>query len=258
MTLQEYIDNPMGKGDASLGQNRLVTLNLLKQKYEILTKSKRIKMHCYISSLSGTYFIHLIIPSESERDNTYDVVFEFTDNPKSENKKSLSGHNVRVFSNSPSFAYTFAYVYKKHNLMIDSLIKKLGKDFVKIAPEVRNRYQIVNYEKYVFFGAMYIRESGILNLDKFVSKASKTMTRTFPGKVRSLEEIMKEYDIASAKIRKAKKREQVQKQREVKKEKKEIQQIKSGINTIKPMKKDTRHMTSSIKKVKSIGGSKHK
>lgn len=257
MTIQEYIDNPMGKGDASLGANRSILVNVLTQKYNVLTNKKKIRMTCY--KARGKYFIHLIIPSETERKNTYDVVFEFSDKDKEHDKElSIRKYNVKVFANSPSFAYTFAYVYKKHDLLIDSLVKKLGKDFVKIAPDVRNRYQIVNYEKYVFFGAKYILDSGILNRAKLDSEAKSLVGATFPlAKVRSLEEIMDEYNKEAARLRKDKNKEKVKREREIKKEKKEMQNIKSGIHKIGTIQKSAAN-SSSIKHVKNIGASKRK
>ena len=258
MTIQEYVNNPMGKGDAALSANRTLLLNTLNQKYEILTNKKKIHMHCYRGGKK--YFIHLIIPSETERNNTYDVVFEFSDAGKEHDKDlSIRNYSVRVFANSPSFAYTFAYVYKKHNLLIDGLIKKLGKEFVKIAPEVRNRYQIVSYEKYVFFGAKYIMECGILNRAKLDNQAKVLITGAFPvNKVRSLEEIMFDYDKEMTKLRKEKNKEKVKKERETKKEKKEMQNIKSGIHTVGTVKKSMSKPSSSIKPVKNIGSGKRK
>lgn len=257
MTIQEYIDNPMGKGDAALSKNRILMLNTLNQKYEILTSKKKIKMKCYRAGKK--YYIHLIIPSETERNNTYDVVFEFSDDKKEWSKLlSIRNYSVRVFANSPSFAYTFAYVYKKHDLLINSLVKKLGKEFVKIAPDVRNRYQIVSYEKYVFFGAKYIVDSGILNRAKIDSQAIAVLGGFPASKVRSLEEIMDEYDKEYNKLRKDRNKEKVKKEREIKKEKKEMQNIKSGVHRIEPRKKTVSHLSSPAKPIKNIGSGKRK
>ena len=257
MTIQEYIDNPMGKGDAAMGANRAVFVNVLTQKYKVLTNKKRIKMYAY--KARNKYFIHLIIPSETERNNTYDVVFEFSDKDKEHDKElSIRNFNVRVFANSPSFAYTFAYVYKKHNLLIDGLVKKLGKEFVKIAPDVRNRYQIVNYEKYVFFGAKYILDSGILNRAKLDKEAKSLVGGTFPlAKVRSLDEIMDEYNKEVAKLKKERNKEKVQKEKDARKAKKELQNVKSGIHKVGTIQKSAAN-SSSIKHLKPIGSGKRK
>ena len=47
MTIQEYIDNPMGKGDAAMGANRAVFVNVLTQKYKVLTNKKRINNNLF-------------------------------------------------------------------------------------------------------------------------------------------------------------------------------------------------------------------
>ena len=62
MNIKEYIENPMGKGDATLGQNRKVIVSTLTEKYDNLTNHKDIKMKCYIASVAipTKYYIHQI------------------------------------------------------------------------------------------------------------------------------------------------------------------------------------------------------
>lgn len=253
MTIEEYIDNPMGKGDSALGANRLAIKGILTEKYQRLTTKKRIKTYCYNGTKKGQITIHLVIPSETERDNTYDVVFEFTPKDKSmQDAKTLKDYDVRVFANSPSFAYTFAYVYKKHDLLINSLVKKLGKSFVKIAPDVRNRYQIVSYEKYIFFGAMYITESGLLTKKTLEEKLTSMNPLVFPAKVRTLEQIMSEYSTEEAKIRKKKRKDNVAQKKIDAEKKKEMTHIKSGVHQVGHIQKNMGHPTSAKKSNKSI------
>lgn len=250
MTLNEYIENPMGKGDAALGQNRKVIVATLTSKYESLTERKEIKMKCYTATLAAPtkYYIHLTIPSETERENTYDVVFEFTKNMS----KPMKDWNVKVFSNSPSFAYTFAYVYLKHDLMIKHLANKLGKEFQRKAPEVRNRFQIVGFEKYVFFGAMFIRDSKILSEEAFKKKATSHATNSFPGKVRTLDEIMKEYDAAKGKLEKKKRQEKKAAEDSLKKEMRRPQKVEGGIHKVAKAKKQVAHPAGHFKEVRHI------
>lgn len=250
MNIKEYIENPMGKGDATLGQNRKVIVSTLTEKYDNLTNHKDIKMKCYIASIAipTKYYIHLIIPSETERGNTYDVIFEFT----KDKDKPMVNWDVRVFSNSPSFAYTFAYVYLKNDLMIKSLAKKLGKEFVKIEPSVRNRYKIVSYEKYIFFGAKFILDSKILNADQFSKKAVQYTTTTYPGKCRTLEQIMKEYDGAAGKLARKKRQEQKKMDEHGKKSMLHPSKVESGIHTISKKKKTMGHAGNNMRAVQHI------
>lgn len=260
MTIKEYVENPMGKGDAALGTNKMVVKGVLSDKYRRLVSRKKIKSYCYTGTKRGQITIHLVIPSETERENTYDVVFEFTPTDKdAKDAKSLNGYDVRVFSNSPSFAYTFAYVYKKNGLLIESLTKKLGKQFVKIAPDVRNRYQIVNYEKYIFFGAMYLIESGLLAKSVLDRQLMGMTPFNYPAKIRTLEQIMKEYDAAAAKVKKQKRKESVAQKRIDADKKKELTQIKSGIHQVGTIKKEMGHASSNKKPnkaIRTIGGTK--
>lgn len=262
MTIQEYIKNPMGKGDASLGINRSLLLEQLKGKYERLVTRKKIRVTVYYDKIRNRYLYHLIIPSETERNNTYDVVFEFLDLDHAHDAEgNIGGFDVKVFSNSPSFAYTFAYVYKKAGLLFEALSKRLGKEFVKIAPDVRNRYQIVNYEKYIFFGASYLIESKMLSRS-FINSHAVSYHITSLNNVRTLETIMKEYDIEEAKIQKQKKKEKNRELQNRKKEKKEIQQIKKGIHKMEPIKtsgkkKEAKHPgKSSIRTVQHVNSRK--
>lgn len=208
MNIREYVDNPMGKGDSSI-PNRKQLMESLNLKYENLIRNKgnKIKMTAYKDKLKDVYYFHLVIPSESERKNSYDVVFQFSDPSKQYHRElSISNYDVRVFSNSPSFAYTFAYVYAKHGLMIDWLSSKLGKEFVTKEPVVRNRFGIINYEKYVYFAARYILDSKRLNRG-LLDMIARPYTKLALGReVRKLSDIMKEYNNAEAELRRKKKK----------------------------------------------------
>ena len=129
MTLREFINNPAGKGDSSI--NRATLISVLDGKYDKLVKDKTIQFKIYKKIKGGSYYIHLIIPSETERDNTYDVVFLFEDIKKEYAKSgTISDYDIRVFANSPSFVYTFANVYKENDMFIDSLSSKYEKEIL--------------------------------------------------------------------------------------------------------------------------------
>lgn len=208
MNIREYVDNPMGKGDSSI-PNRKQLIESLNIKYEnlIRTKGNKIKMVAYKDKLKDIYYFHLVIPSESERNNSYDVVFMFKDESKKHHHElSISNYDVNVFSNSPSFAYTFAYVYAKHGLLIDWLSYKLGKEFITEKPVIRNRFEVINYEKYVYFGARYILDSKRLNRALLDMIARPYTKLTLQREIRKLPDIMKEYHNADAELRRKRKK----------------------------------------------------
>lgn len=210
MTIREFINNPMGKGDASI-PNRKELAESLDMKYQRLIRNKgnSIRMVIYKSNnKTDDIYYHLVIPSETERTNSYDVVFKFSDTKKEhKNELSVANYDIAVFSNSPSFAYTFAHVYMENGLFVNSLKRKLDKDIVKKEPEIRNKYGIVNYEKYVYFGARFIIDSKKMNRAFLDTSAVKYSQEVLNSRIRSLEVILAEYRRAATKLTHKKKQE---------------------------------------------------
>lgn len=227
MTIEEFLENPMGKGDASV--NHRIIRDSMMAKYHRYDdkKGKKVEMHIYSVTLKKEYFVHLTMPSETERDNTYDVVFHFfTDNKALLSAPSIRNYDIQVFSNDPSFAYTFAYVYNKNGLMIQGLANKLGRRFLTDAPVVRNRSEIVNYDKYIFYAGNYLLDHKYLTTVYVSSHATTYSSRVLASRIRTLEKIMQEYQSAEAKLKKEKKYQETQEERT--KGKKEPKAIKTS------------------------------
>ena len=109
MTLKDFLTNPSGKGDTALNTKALTSI--LDSKYNKLLEKKERLIKCDIYKVLSKeiYYIHLIIPTETERDNTYDVVIELSDLEGAHKRDtSIVNYEARFFSNTPSFAYTYA------------------------------------------------------------------------------------------------------------------------------------------------------
>lgn len=205
MILKEFLENPVGKGDASVNASLITESLNLKYEASYSDDKKKIEVKVFHQPLKDIYWIWLIIPSETGRGNTYDVVYKFINpDPKNRLGVSISKFNIEVFANSPSFAYTYAYVYNKNGLLIPELNSKLGRAFMGKSPDTRNRNQIILFDKYVYFGAKYILDSKLLNRAIADVKAKKYDERYLVMNIRSLSKIMDEYDIAEQKVRKKK------------------------------------------------------
>lgn len=213
MTLAEFLENPIGKGDASI-PNKSLILGALSAKYDKLTDGskgdkKTIQMRVYRTGGSDVYWFWLVIQSESERDNTYDVVFKFFDaSGKNDTTKPISKFDFQVFTNTPSFAYTYAYVYNENNLIIPELKDRLGRTFYLDAPVVRNRNENIMYDKYIYFGARYILDSKKMNRITLEMIAKPYNEKYLTSHIRTLETIMNEYHKAEAKLKKKKRADQ--------------------------------------------------
>lgn len=162
-TLKEFMDNPMGKGSNAIPSRQLIKDDLRKRLQGMLTeKEKKVEMKVYKdSSVAGNiYYLHLLIPSESrKRNNTYDVVLQlFVDEntPEVASDSNLNRYQVRFFSNSPSFVYTFLYAFSQYGLFVDSLKNKFKSISFDHPPITRNPGEVISYEKTITFAAIYL------------------------------------------------------------------------------------------------------
>lgn len=164
-TLLSYIDNPMGTGAAVLTSREAIKRDLETRFYKLEGKGSMVPI--VYKDIKGNYFFHVIVPSETDRNNTYDVIIKFepTDGKKGETTSSLKGYNVKFFSNSPAFIYTYAYVYNQHKLIVDELKNKISHEVLTVAPKKRNPQETFGYEKSLFFAAFSIMKD-----DKFLNK----------------------------------------------------------------------------------------
>ena len=206
MTLKEFLSNPSGKGDTALNTKALATM--LDGKYETLLKKKESLIKSTIYKVLGkeVYYIHLIIPTETERDNSYDVVIQLSDlDKKHKGDLSIVNYDARFFSNAPSFAYTYAKVYKDNDLLVHNLENKFDAQQITDNPDTRNRYGIVGYDKYLYFGAKYIVESRMLTKVTLGYRSIRFTNIVFNSKIRSVEKIMQEYRRAERDLKAKKK-----------------------------------------------------
>lgn len=202
MNIEEYLDNPLGKGAILPGKNFIIN-DYNRRFTELVMKNK---IECRVLTTKDDYFIHLLIPTESnERDNTYDVVIRFflTDKHKKVST-TIKGYDIEVFSNCPSFTYTYAYAYNMNGMLISDLKDKYDKEILSKPPMSRNPGIIVNYEKSIYFACKYIIEN-----DKLTSKvhldsnSSKLTKKYFNDNIRSNSKI--EFEIKQSKAKNSKK-----------------------------------------------------
>ena len=257
MTLKEYLANPLGKGDSSLPGGKLIIQNL-EQKFIALEKKKGslIELTPFYDGKTGDVYIHLVIPSETERDNTYDVVVRFFDGSgKNKLATSIADYDIQLFTNTPSFVYTHAYVYYEYGLSIDFLKDKLGKLATTQAPTVRNRYEIVSYDKYLFFATKFIQESRMMSKLSLQVKSRPFSQKAIRNRVRSATKIMEEYHIAESKLKRSKNYQKDQEKRLAGKPKRLSLDSGSPIGFGKRVPKTTgsKNRVKTVKPVKSSG-----
>lgn len=171
MTAEGYIHNPGGSGSAATANRQLVKTDYTQRFFKLINDKKDLFMGNVYKD-GQDYFIHIVIPSESDgKQNTYDVVIKFIDAAK-KTSGSIKDCNIQVFSNAQSFIYTYAYVYDKEKLLVDELRDKFNDETFQ-PPETRNPYETISYEKTLFMSILYILNNPEL-MDVSIYKNAKS------------------------------------------------------------------------------------
>lgn len=173
MTLMKYVTNPTGKGSAFVGSRAAIKQGLNLTFIKLLRESRKAFFaQPYIYS-NGDILFHVKVPSEQYKINkiAYDVLFLF----KYDENKRRQHRQIQLWSNCPSFIFTYCYVYNKHNLIIDTFKSRLPKAALTQAPEVRNPIGSYGYEKSTYIAARYLLDGGCLT-DSYMNRFGKTMT----------------------------------------------------------------------------------
>lgn len=170
MTINDYLTHPMGKGNAAflIGQAKSEMIG------RFLLDEDAMKVQVY--DTRKTLVFHFELPSKSSKGIEYDVVLEFPYNESDFNTaKNIFNFPFKVYSNCPSFVYTYAYVFNQHGLLIDWLKSRYDHKTLRMAPATRNKLGVIFYEHSIFNAVYYIFKNigtPVSNLVKSAKKAS--------------------------------------------------------------------------------------
>lgn len=168
LTLGQYLENPTGTKYNSF-MNLSMVRDTLDERYLRLQKEgTKVELKFYKKD-SNTIYVHALVPSESYK-LKYDVVLEVK-----MDGNLLKNQMFRVFSNSPSFVYTYAYVFNIHGLLIDELTNKYEKEVLTKQPVQKNYYKVISYEKSLYFAITYLLSEYQYTSD--IDKEAKTLKK---------------------------------------------------------------------------------
>lgn len=162
-TLQSFLRTPFGRQD--MGDK----LQDYEQRYRKYYQSNRIRVVA-MTEVEGSYYLHLEVPSESAKEQKYkyDVVIRFfTPDPHTAREGSLRNYYVQFFSNSPSFIYRYAVLYKQHGVLIEFLYDKMSKEHMDQLPTKANSSMELSFDKSIYFACKYLSERKFRYLNKF-------------------------------------------------------------------------------------------
>jgi len=165
VTIKELLKN-IAPGQSSL------KLGYVQRALDAFSKSiaPRIQITYAKPELDGTT-IYFLIPSESKAESFYDIViwFDSTNRLNWETK-------IRVYSNSPGFAYNFTYLFKKDNSLL--FPQYYPKEFLTMPPKIRNPLKTRGFDKHVYAAIKYLGKYSLPPIvDRFKEKKEpKVMT----------------------------------------------------------------------------------
>lgn len=193
-TMQEYLNNPMGSGSTAMTNRTLIKKDLDSRYDKLIEKHKEFKISVYRIKGHDAYFFHVIIPSETRIDGSYDVVLKLYPEDKDIARDSnIKRYVMQVFSNCPSFTYTYAYVFNEYNLLIDILRVKYGKEIIKDNPVVRNPGEVINFEKSIYYACKNIMSHATYTSKVTLEPRVKTVSKEdFINNIRDIDTIAAE------------------------------------------------------------------
>jgi len=241
-TLLSYYSNPSGKGSAIMSGQKDV---MEKYKEECDKIEDDIKLNWY-KHKNKFVIAHVKIPSSSVNTIKYDIVFMFeVDLRKPSQYKTFAQIPMKVFCNSPSFVYTYAYAYNNKGLIIPWLKDKYDKKTLTSAPKTRNVYQVISLDK-IFYMATHYLLNGHCRYDIVKQTATDVVNlNTISNTIDTFEMLMYQYDLEKSKIKP---------KTETKKKKSGSSSNKNSSNTSKGMvtKVPKTRKIKSVSKVKKI------
>lgn len=149
LTFKDLIQNPSGKGSAHVASRQMIS-DTMKQKFKIIAPLIK---RGNAGIVNDTAWAHIKIPSESVLGVYFDVVLSFPDI-----STNVLDAPVRVFSNCPSFTFTYAYVIENEGMLIPEMRKLYSKEAITTPPDIRNSNKEMGFEKSITFALLYLQQ----------------------------------------------------------------------------------------------------
>ena len=212
VTIQQFLQNPTGKYSAYFSRRDRIKADLEERFAEILKNNKG-KLDFNVYKIKDNYLFHFKMPSEDpEMDIFYDVCIEFVPvDEQSKNDIRLNNYNIRLFSNSPNFTFTYTYVLYNSDMLIDMLAVKCNKKALTQEPQVRNPIESLGFEKSCYFAALYLREKRLLFKSVIEQNLSIWDEKKFLASIKTDEQKLAEYNKAKKKKTENKRKEKKKK-----------------------------------------------
>lgn len=175
MTLEQWKDNPMGRGNAMISSTtrEKIRSDYVKRFDALMVRERgRVEYNLFKDTVNNKFYAYLKIPSEVVEKFYYDVVLEFSATSDIEDAgRNLMKYNVKFFANDPAFVFTYVRAYDKMGLFINELESKMARKALREASKVKNPLGVIGYVKSLYFAYLAMYNKGLLNATRFESEA---------------------------------------------------------------------------------------
>lgn len=236
--IKEFLSNPAGKGSAVLNIN--ATKSQFLARYDSVVKFIR---HRIFLVKDDVYFL-INLPS-SVNGIMYDIVVKFSPTQKSTGD-TIDDMSMQIFSNSPSFLYTYAYAYDRQKLFLREFKRKLSSKMLKDIAKTKNPYGVLSYDFSVFAALNYIVVNGYNSMSVIEKYGEKTSLSSILRLVKDADKLQKDRKIQKD-YNKLMEEENLKKQKNKVKYKSDKDEKEETIKEVKDTKK-----TKNIKTTKKI------
>lgn len=146
-------------------------------RYQTFSNTNKIKIEATLE-MEKNYFIHLKVPSESQKGRLYyDVVVQFfTPSEKVESELTLKNYYVQFFSNSPGFIYKYAALYHIQGYLIEALVDKYQPGLIDTLPDKANSSYELYYDSSIYYACRYLQDHKLEALSKLDIKIRNKRT----------------------------------------------------------------------------------
>jgi hypothetical protein len=169
---------PFNKGFSAF-QIKLVIDNLT---YRYVRNIKN-RIHVRFLKENNDYFIHAKVPSESDEEYPgsasihYDVIFQLSPpNKASLEANTIREYDLKVFSNIPSFIFTFNYIFHLKRSLINLPQSYYSQRALTEKARIRNPLNLLGIDKSLWFTVYYLDENHAFRRDYIDSVVEPGLT----------------------------------------------------------------------------------
>ncbi len=183
LTMGQFLINPTGKHSANVARRDRIRADLTSRFHKLYRERKKgFVLSLFKYPKDKTIVAWFKIPSEelNKSSLTYDVLLEFQyppsakELPHSITYNNLKYLNMKVFSNSPNFTFTYAYVFNKEGFVIDWMKSRMSQRSLNEEPVKRNPDQGFGFEKSIYFSILFFQEYCIKHPKLFMNEMSQS------------------------------------------------------------------------------------